>query len=193
VARVERRLTRGMTAVEAALGFAIIGSVLAVAIPVFVRDLHASHLAEATDGLGAIGRGAVAYASSYPVDEAFPPSAPLTPPRPPRGTREIDAPEVWDTPTWQALGFGFPPPPPPSPLPVTAVTARVLLAGKPHAFAFAFESALSRSRSSFVAHAHGDLDGDGILSTFEIRGHAVEGDPAGPSVDPGMYVEAPLE
>jgi hypothetical protein len=44
-----------------------------------------------------------------------------------------------------------------------------------------------------VAHAHGDLDGNGVVSTFELRGHDVEGDPGGAAVEPGLYVEDKLE
>jgi hypothetical protein len=46
----------------------------------------------------------------------------------------------------------------------------------PHAFAFTFESQCSAEQSSFTAIANGDLDGDGLLSTFEIRGEAKAGD-----------------
>lgn len=181
-ARTTRVRCRGVAALEAALAFAIVGSLLAVAIPAFVRDLHASHFAEATEGLTALGEGAVAYASARPVEQAFPVSAPLTPSRPPRGVRSVDAPLLWQTPTWLALQF----PPPRG-------SGRAFAEGEPHAFAFAFDSALSHARSGFVAHAHGDLNGNGTVSTFEIRGHDVEGDAAGASVDPGMYVQGALE
>ena len=40
-----------MTALEAAVAFSILGSVLAVAIPAFVRDLHGSRFAEPVAGL----------------------------------------------------------------------------------------------------------------------------------------------
>jgi hypothetical protein len=173
---------RGIVAVEAALGFAILGSVLAVAIPAFVRDLRSSRFAEPTEGLAAIGEAAVAYAASRPVGEAFPPSAPLTPPHPPRGTSAVDPLGTWQNSTWLALGF-----PPPR------ASGRAFADGQPHAFSFGFDSALSPARSGFLAHAHGDLDGNGVTSTFEIRGHDVEGDPGGPAVDPGIYVEAKLE
>ena len=83
---------------------------------------------------------------------------------------------TWQTPTWQALGF-----PPPR------ASGRAFTEGQPHAFSFAFDSTLSPARSSFVAHAHGDLDGNGVMSTFELRGHDVEGDPGGAAVEPGLY------
>ena len=78
-------------------------------------------------------------------------------------------------PTWVALGF------------------RASPEGAPHAYSFEFVSNLGPSRSAFVARAHGDLDGDGVTSTFEVRGHASEGDPSGPAVEPGMRIEAETE
>jgi len=171
-----------VAAIEAALGFAILGSLLAVAVPTFVRNLHASKLTEATEGLAVIGEGAVLYAMPLPVEQAFPASAPLTPPRPPRGAPAVDVLALWQTPTWLALHF----PPPHG-------SGRAFAEGEPHAFAFSFDSVLGHGKSGFVAAAHGDLDGDGTMSTFEIRGHDVEGDPRGPSIEPGMYVQDPLE
>ena len=186
----EHAASRGVTAVEAAVTFAVVGSLLAVAVPAFVRELHASRFVEPVSGVEKIGELAVAYAHERPVITAFPASAPLTPSAPPRGTREVDPPGVWDQPTWKALGF------------------RPVAEGVPHAFAFAFDSVPGTegstasqaradvpspaARSTFAAHAHGDLDGDGVTSTFEIHGHCAEGEP-GAIVDPGMLVEAEVE
>lgn len=169
-----RATQRGVSAVEAAIAFAVGGSLLAVAVPAFVRELHASRFAEPVEGLNRIGAAAVAHAHDRPPTEAFPPSAPLTPATPPRGTRVADLPGAWDHPTWQAFAFR------PSP------------EGVPHAFAFAFDSTRAPGRSAFVAHAHGDLNGNGVTSTFEIRGHT-SGDEAAAVLDPGMYVEAEVE
>src|SRR4051794_27115134 len=142
---------------------------MAVAVPAFSRDLHASRFVEPTEGLGRLGAAAVAYAES---NERFPDSAPLTPSTPPRGKKEADPPGTWDTPTWKALAF------------------RPSAEGVPHGYAFSFES--TQAGGAFVAQARGDLDGDGILSTFEIRGGGRRGDQK-PAVAPGMYVEAELE
>jgi hypothetical protein len=157
---------RRFTPVEIAVGVALLGSVAAIAVPAFVRDLHASHFVEPTDGLARLGAGAVAYAEER---GRFPDSAPLTPAAPPRGKKDVDPPGTWDTPAWKALGFR------PSP------------EGVPHAYAFAFES----TGAACVARARGDLDGDGIASTFEIRGQAKAG--TSPAILPGMYVDAELE
>jgi hypothetical protein len=160
---------RRFTPVELAALAATVGSLLAVAVPAFSRDLHASRIVEPTEGLARLGAAALAHAEAT---DGFPESAPLTPAAPPRGKKEADPPGTWDGATWKALAFR------PSP------------EGVPHAYAFSFES--SSGGTAFVAQARGDLDGDGILSTFEIRGHAKRAGEK-PALAPGMYVEAELE
>lgn len=170
-----RSRARRFTPIELAIAFALVGSLLAVAIPSFVREVHASRLVEPIDGLQRIGASAISYARLQPVGHAFPGSAPLTPAVPPRGRCQADAPDAWDHPTWRALDF------------------RPVPAGVPHCFAFQFDSSLASSKSTFKAHAHGDLDGDGISSTFQISGQSVEGDSRGPMLDPGMLVDSEVE
>jgi len=159
-----------------AVGVAVFGSLLAVAIPAFVKELHASRFAEAIDGLAAIANGASRYAHDRPVADAFPASAPLTPPAIARGKREVDPPGVWDTPTWKALEF------------------RGADEGVAHAYSFGFDAQPGANESRFVAHAHADFDGDTATSTFEIRG-VTEGDGhvSDVKIEPGMYVDAELE
>lgn len=159
-------ITRRFTPIELAVGVALLGSVAAVSVPTFVREVHASRFVEPTRGLARIGASAVAYAEAH---GRFPDSEPLTPPVPPRGKKEVDPPGTWDGPTWTALEF------------------RPTPEGVPHAYSFEFES----SGDAFVARARGDLDGDGIFSLFEIRGAMGPG--VAPHVVPGMYVEAELE
>lgn len=161
---------RRFTPVELAIGAAILGSLLAVAVPAFSRDLHASRLVEPVDGLARIGAAAVSYAEA---SRQFPDSAPLTPAVPPRGTNDVDQPGTWDAPTWKALGF------------------RPSGEGVPHAYSFSFES--TQGGAAFVAQSRGDLDGDGVLSLFEIRGSMPRVDGEKPAVAPGMYIEAELE
>jgi hypothetical protein len=167
---------RRFTPIEIAIGAALLGSLLAVAVPAFSRDLHASRFVEPTEGLARLGASAVAYAET---NERFPDSAPLTPGVPPRGKKEADPPGAWDTGTWKALAF------------------RPVGEGVPHAYAFSFDS--TSGGNVFVAQARGDLDGDGVLSTFEIRGRTGRDGAPGtngasqPGVSPGMYVEAELE
>jgi hypothetical protein len=157
---------RALSPIEAALAFAVTGAVLAVAVPEFVRGLHASRLAEPVDGLKRIASSAVAVAAA---GSAFPPSVQLTPAEVPRGVRADDPAGVWDHPTWRALGFGF---------------------DHPHAFSFSFESSQTPAGGHFRATAHGDLDGDGVVSTFEVEG---ESDANGARILPGMYVDREVE
>jgi hypothetical protein len=171
----------GMTAVELAIGVSVIGSLLAVAVPTVLREIQASRFVEPTAGLAAIGAGAVAYSSGRPIGEAFPRGVGSTPAVPPRGRLEVDPPGTWADPTWRAIQF-----------PVTG-SGLDFAGGVPHGFSFSFDSALSPGRSTFVATAHADLDGDGALSTFEIRGHAAPASAGGAAVEPGMFVDSELE
>ncbi len=154
---------------EALVAVAIGSSLLAVAVPEFLADLRASRLAEPVDGLKRIGEGALAYAAVHGVAEAFPGPVALTPAEIPRARRLDDPPGAWGHPTWRALGFSF---------------------DHPHAFGFAFDSSLGPGLSRFRATAHGDLDGDGVVSTFEIEGRA---DASGATLLPGMFVDREVE
>jgi hypothetical protein len=156
-----------LTPFQLAVGFAVAASLVAVAAPALYRNAHASRLVEPVSGLGQIGTAALALAE---VHHAFPGTAPLTPELPPRGNVREDPVGAWDHPTWLALKFTF------NPLPTPV----------PHAFNFGFEN----RGKLFVATAHGDLDGDGNLSTFEIRGSLT---PSGAALDPGMYVASEFE
>jgi hypothetical protein len=176
-----RGRVRRHASVEWAVAFALVGSLLAIAVPTFVREVHASRLVEPVEGVKRLGASAIAYARLHAPTGAqgvqpFPAGAPLTPGAPPRGHCNIDPPDAWDNPTWIALDLFRPAPP-----------------GTPHCFAFGFDSALSPAKSTFRAHAHGDLDGDGVYSTFEVTGRLVEGDPRGPVLDPEMIVDSEVE
>lgn len=144
---------RSLTPVEAALLVAVCGSVLAVGIPAFVRDLHASRLVEPIDGLNRIAVAAAAHADGA-NPKLYPESAPRTPRDVPAGAPMLDPPGVWEHPTWVALGLSF---------------------ERPHSYSFEFDSERRGRRSKYVAVAQGDLDGDGQLSEFSISGEAVDG------------------
>jgi hypothetical protein len=165
-------MAREWSAAEVAAAIAVGGSLLAVAVPTFVRNLSFSKLSEPVDGLDRLVASALAYAHGRPQDISFPPSAPLTPAEVPRGEAQPDPPNAWEHLTWRSLRFAF---------------------AEPHCFAFKFESAFDpRSEvMRFVATAHGDLDGDGALSTFEVRGERVPGRDA--RVIPGMFVDREVE
>lgn len=165
-------MARSFSPLELSAAFAIGGSLLAVAVPAFFKNLSASKLSEPIDGLDRMVTSAVVYAESRPQEISFPPSAPLTPSQVPRGTRSIDPPEVWEHLTWKCLAFRF---------------------EDPHAFSFKFDSEIDPATQAmrFIATAHGDLDGDGTLSTFEVRGERLPGQPA--RVLPGMFVDREVE
>ncbi len=163
---------RGLSTIETAIAISIAGILLCIAIPAFVRNLHASSFAEVTEGLGRLSEHAVQRAQRRPTEDAFPRSAPLTPESPPRGHKEKDAPGTWGHPTWIALDF------------------QATVDGTPHAFSYAFDSTEGAEESSYAAHAHADLDGDGQTSSFTVRGRAKAG---AAQADPGMDVVAGLE
>lgn len=152
---------RSLTPLEAAVVVAVLGSVVAIAVPGFLRSLHASRMTEPIDGLGRIAARASALAASRSADHAYPDSVPLTPAIVPAGTRVADPPGTWDQPTWQALEFSC---------------------TVPHAYAFEFESRNAPGHAVFNALSHGDLDGDGALSTFQISGSKDDG--AVPRIEP---------
>jgi len=145
---------RPLRPLEAAAGVAIAGSILAVAVPTFVRNLHASRLVEPLDGLGRLAAHATAYAAARPAVHAYPETVPLTPAEVPRGQPAVDPAGTWDAPTWRLLDFSF---------------------TEAHSYSFAFESQNAPGRAVFRAVAHGDLDGDGLTSTFEITGESKDG------------------
>jgi hypothetical protein len=165
-------VARSWTAFELAAAIAIGGSLLAVAVPSFVRNLSFSRLSEPVDGLDRLVSNAIAYSEGRPQPLSFPPSAPLTPAEVPRGVSATDPPETWEHLTWRSLRFGF---------------------DAPHRFAFQFDSAFDPQSDvmRFVATAHGDLDGDGVVSTFEVRGERLPGQSA--RAVPGMFVDREVE
>jgi hypothetical protein len=154
---------RALTPVELAVAVSLGGTVAATMIPTFLRNVHASRLSEPVDGLRRIAARASLRASGLPTESAYPESGPFTPAATPRGELVLDPPGTWDAPTWRALDFAF---------------------DAPHAYSFAFESANSAAHSTFTARARGDLDGDGVTSSFSISG----------SVEPGSEPKLqPLE
>lgn len=165
-------MAREWSASEVAAAIAVGGSVLVVAVPTFTRNLSFSKLNEPIEGLDRIVTAAVAYSQGRPQNVSFPPSAPLTPEKVPRGVEQKDPEDAWEHLTWRSLDFRF---------------------DGPHCFAFQFDSAYDAQTGAarFVATAHGDLDGDDVLSTFEVRGERASGKAA--RVLPGMFVDREVE
>ncbi len=163
---------------ELALGVSVGGSVLAVFLPTFLNNVHASRVNEPIDGLKRLAQRATALAAGRGIEQAYPESVGLTPAKVARGEPVLDPPGTWEHPTWRRLNFGF---------------------TVPHSYSFTFESHLpagpdgdsdkghqagdpreqqanpTDGHAEFVARAFGDLDGDGGLSTFEISGESRQG------------------
>jgi hypothetical protein len=160
---------RTLSPIEAAVAVAIAGSVLAASVPTFVKNLRASRMSEPLEGLRHIAARAAALAATRPASAAYPESVGLTPAEVPRGEQVVDPPGTWSHPTWRALQME----------PTSA-----------HAFSFAFESKSGEGHSAYRATAHGDLDGDGIRSTFSIAGEKREGgEPVTSPIDVYQEVE----
>lgn len=161
-----------MTLLRFAAIVGIGGSLVVVAVPAFVRSLSAAKTTEALDGLQTLANNAVSKAETNPQSDSFPPSVELTPAEVPRGVRVKDVPGTWDHLTWRALSFQM---------------------EHEHAYSFRFDSSFDKvtNIARFSARAHGDLDGDGSLSTFEVRGERMPDEPA--RVMAGLLVTRELE
>lgn len=141
----------------------VAGTLAAVAIPAFVKYLRRAQSAEAQLQVDKIVKGAQLYYASERVDStgqlmapSFPPSAKATP----EGSAcdhpdEVypARPELWDSPTWRALGFSV---------------------DDTHRYQYRFDSEGSGDSAKFVVTAHGDLDCDGEYSTFQRIGYGSE-------------------
>jgi hypothetical protein len=160
---------RVLTPLELTAAGSLLACVLAVTVPVFVRNLHTSRLVEPIQGLERIAARAAVLAAGRPTDVAYPADAPLTPATVPRGELVVDPPGTWDHATWRELGFA---------------------PEQPHAFSFEFDAENSAELSKFVARARGDLDGDGSQSTFTLRGEVKRGGvPSTSSLDMHREIE----
>lgn len=146
-----------------AFGFFLVGSILAVAIPTFLREVRLSKTAEASEMLQQMHLGASAYfASRQEVDgverrRCLPERAGPTPERPRMEARRVDFFDdaVEDAPTWRVLS---------------------LRSERPLRFAYRFQPTragcdLRSPENTYVVTyaAEGDLDGDGVRSLYERR------------------------
>jgi hypothetical protein len=145
---------RSLTPLQLAALVALLGSLAAVFVPEFLRNLHASRLAEPLEGLSHLSSRATMHAAGAPPLLAFPESAPRTPSQVPAGRSATDPAGTWAHPTWRLLSFEK---------------------TGPHFFSFEFESHLTKDGAHFMARAFGDLDGDGELSQFEVFGESRPG------------------
>lgn len=157
------RPTTGFTLVEVSLIVAVIGVLLAVAIPAFVRAMRVSKVAEAQEELARLHEHAARYyATPQVVDgrkqlRCLPEAAGPTPERTSTEPRVVDF-GAADTPgaaTWRALGYA-----PQSPI-------RFRYALITHAPGCGKATGTAPDAPLLTLRAEGDLDGDGKLSRFE--------------------------
>jgi type II secretory pathway pseudopilin PulG len=140
---------------------AIVGTLSAVAIPSLMRYSRRARTSEALQKLAYIHRMSATYVSGESNVrtvtlgethsghiETFPESTSLTPTTVPSGIAVLTTTE-WMQPGWQALAFSI---------------------ADPHRYAYEYVSSGSGTNAMFTARALGDLDGDGVYSTFERAG-----------------------
>lgn len=134
-----------------------------VSIPAFMDYTKRSKKTEAALQLNKLAKNAK---RAYVETSTYPPgSAPLTPPEPCCGKPNNHCPAVPElyaaNPTWRALDFEI---------------------DEPTLFQYSYSA--SPDGQSFVAKAVGDLDCDGTFITYELRGTAVNGNPATQLIEP---------
>ncbi|MBM4345388.1 MAG: hypothetical protein FJ100_18610 [Deltaproteobacteria bacterium] len=149
----------------AAAAAGVVGVLAAVAVPALHKYTRQAKTSEALVHLQDLRRAASAYFTAPQVDKLgnalpcrFPTPAPVTPagtsccdPALDKdGDKRCDAnPTLWDVPAWQALSF-----------------AR----GDRHYYQYAFDSSGEGNAATYTATAYGDLDCDGVFSTFQLTG-----------------------
>ena len=167
-----RRRLEGLTIVEVCVIVCVAGVVLAVFVPTFLKHLHTSKVAEASEQLAQMHRGAASYwlarhhgSHGEPLVRCLPDVAGPAPEHTTVDPVDVDfaAEATPGAPTWRALGFA---------------------PDRPTRYQYAFEPAragcgvTARPRAVVATlRALGDLDGDGVFSTFERRaGISAEGE-----------------
>ena len=136
-------------------GVAIVGILAAIAIPAFIKYIRKSKTIEAVEALDKIKVGARQFYVSDHWDEQgnllpkrFPTTTARTPAQVPCG-KHFSSADIWGKEGWKGLHF--------------ALT-------DPHYYAYEFKSSGTGKDAVYTARAFGDLDCDGRLSTYEIRG-----------------------
>ena len=203
--RVPRRVVGALSLIEGSFLVGIVGTVLAVFLPTFFREMNTSKVAETAEMMSLIAdRAAAYYSTGHDTSRGrrrrcLPPSAGPTPPLPsgepvevdfsvPPAVNAIEVDEVAeeegetsleehsDTETWIALEVQ----------PPIIRYSHTYEAPRPIRYSYTFEAPVSGCSVSapeggplFIVRAQGDLDEDGELSTFE-QAYTVEGGRARP-------------
>jgi Tfp pilus assembly protein PilE len=153
---------RGLTLIEVTLLVSILGIVLAVGIPAFVHGLRTSKTDEPPRELERMYRAVAAYYDSPQTTAAgqrlrcLPDPAGPTPDKAARDARPVVfANAETSAATWRALGFE------------PAEPIRYRYSFLPLRAGCGMLPSDSRGEPVLTLRAEGDLDGDGVLSTFE--------------------------
>lgn len=166
--RTRRRRREGLTLVEAALVVCVVGVLLAVFVPTFVKHMRTSKVSEASNQLQRLHDAAAAYyAARHDTGEGrrgrcLPPEAGPAPEEPSADAIDYDfaAEETPGSGTWRALGFEV---------------------DRPIRYRYSFLPAESgcglanpEDGPLLTLRAEGDLDDDGKRSLFERQAEAGE-------------------
>ncbi len=175
------RKGKGFTLIELMIVVAIIGILAAVAIPAFMKYIRRSKTSEATMNLRKLFDASVAYYSNEHTNRGgsilakmFPSTIESTPGNAAcdAGDSKKHAPDagIWADPSWQDLNFAI---------------------DDPFLFQYRYQAGGVGTDAFFTAGAHGDLDCNGVLSTFE-RGATID-DSNNVNGGSGVYTKDELE
>ena len=159
---------RGFTLIELLVVVAIVGILAAIAIPSFMRYIQKAKTSEAREMLQKMYvQGRAYYLETFGSHEVggvphqFPRSVAMTPATTCCNQRGKCPPiaSLWEEPTWIALHFSM---------------------DDPHYYRYEFVSGGTGLSATFTARAQGDLDCDGLESTYEMYVNInVDGNPGG--------------